>query len=77
MMKIANLGYTPINATIYTHRHSREGGNPVLLFNMPSKFVLAVQWLINCWIPAFAGMRSSVNCEVSWSIRQSLWSAHP
>ena len=42
----------------------------VLLFNMPFEFVLAVQGIINCWIPAFAGMTSSVNCELSWYMKR-------
>jgi hypothetical protein len=39
------------------YRHPREGGDPVLLFNMPLDFVLAAQEnLLFCWIPACAGM---------------------
>jgi hypothetical protein len=64
----------PIWPIIYTYRHFRVepaldligGGNPALLFNMPFEFVLAVQGIIKCWIPAFAGMTSSVNYKVFW-----------
>jgi len=41
-------------------RHSRAGGNPVLLFNRLWGFVIAAQWsYFSDWIPACAGMTNS------------------
>jgi hypothetical protein len=37
-------------------RHSGEGRNPAVLFNMPLVFVLATQGIFYNWIPAYAGM---------------------
>jgi hypothetical protein len=41
----------------FQQRHSRAGGNPAVLFNMPVCFALAAHgdFFIN-WIPASAGM---------------------
>ncbi len=41
-------------------RHSRVGGNPAILFNMPLGFVFASEELFYEWIPACAGM---TNCN--------------
>jgi hypothetical protein len=36
----------PIKATTYTYRHSREGGNPAILYNTPFEFELAAQGIL-------------------------------
>ena len=46
----------PINSFALQIRHSRAGGNPVVLFNMPLGIVPARQGIIFCRIPACAGM---------------------
>jgi hypothetical protein len=48
------------NAKKSNYRHSRESGNPAILFNVQLGFVHAMRG--NCfidWIPAFVGMTTN------------------